>query len=126
MSDKTIVVVYDERDKKHGEVTVLEDAAGAAHHVESLLESGIGQDRIRIYTGNEMEMKVSHRPVVALVGGDIPEQFRKKSGDAPDDNDEADTEQALPRAKSELKGAEANAAPGVKDGVRLSPLFRSS
>ena len=126
MSDKTIVVVYDERDKKHGEVTVLEDAAGAAHHVESLLESGIGQDRIRIYTGNEMEMKVSHRPVVALVGGDIPEQYRKKSGDASDDNDEADTEQALPRAKSELKGAEANAAPDVKDGVRLSPLFRNS
>lgn len=126
MSDKTIVVVYDERDKKHADVSVLDDAINAAHLVESLLESGCAQERIQIYTGAEMEMKVSHRPVVALVGTEVPEQFRKKAVNAPSDDEETDNEPAQPRAKSELKGVEASAAPGVKDGVRLSPLFRNS
>lgn len=118
MSEKTILLVYDEADHKRAEVNVLDDQHMAARLVETLLEQGYKQAHIRIYTGVEMEMQVTHRPVVALVGDTL------EIG-ASADRGQADTEQALPRAKAESRTAEANAAPGTKDGVRFSSLFRA-
>ncbi len=39
----------------------------AARVVETLLEAGFDQARIRVFVGGEMGMQVRHRPVVALV-----------------------------------------------------------
>lgn len=125
MSERTIVLVYDGTDQKHAETSVMDDPHAAARLVETMLEAGFEQGRIRIFTGTEMEMQVTHRPVVALVNGDAPGETQEKAIDAPADN-EADTEQALPRAKAEREEAGVSAIAGMKDGVRFSSLFRTA
>jgi len=123
MSEKTIVMILEQADDKRGEISILDDAHKAARLVETLLEAGFEQDRIRVFTGGEMEMQVTHRPVVALVGGDAPPVEQDSAIDGPAEP-EAETEEALPRAKAELQEAGASVTPGFKDGVRFSSLFR--
>lgn len=117
MPDKTIVLVYDGTSEKRAEVNVLDDPHQAARLVETLLEAGFKQEQLRIYTGAEMEMQVTHRPVVALVG-DVPGASAAR--------DDSDSEPAQHRAKTEPKEAEVTAGPGTRDGVRLSSLFRTA
>lgn len=64
--EKIIVLVSDRDDSKHGEISVLDDPRKAEKLVETLLEAGFEQQRIRVFTGNSSEFQVSHRPVVAL------------------------------------------------------------
>lgn len=64
--EKIIVLVSDKDDSKHGEISVLDDPQHAERLVETLLEAGFEQERIRVFTGNSSEFQVSHRPVVAL------------------------------------------------------------
>jgi hypothetical protein len=116
-------MVVDEADEKRAEISVLDNPHKAARLVETLLEAGFQQERIRIFTGAEMEMQVTHRPVVALVGNEMPQEKPETAIDAPAEN-EAEPEEALPRAKAELQEVGASAVPGVKDGVRFSSLFR--
>ena len=54
MTTKFIVLVADRDDPKHGEV-------------ETLLEAGFERERVRVFTGTEMEAQVSQRPKVELV-----------------------------------------------------------
>ena len=68
-SEKIIVLVCDREDSKHGEITILEDPQKAERLVETLLEAGFEQDRIRVFAGRTSEFQISHRPVVALVDG---------------------------------------------------------
>ncbi len=64
--EKIIVLVSDGDDSKHGEISVLDDPRKAEQLVETLLEAGFEQERIRVFTGKSGEFQVSHRPVVAL------------------------------------------------------------
>lgn len=123
MSDRVIVMIYDQDEEKRGEITVMDNPHKAARLVETLLEAGFGQERIRIFTGNEMEMQVTHRPVVAIVGSDAPVETPDNAINVPVEP-EAQPEEALPRAKAELQEVGAGGTPFVKDGVRFSSLFR--
>lgn len=129
MSDKVIVMVSDLDDGQHGEINVFEESDKAARLIESLLESGFEQERIRVFHGDEMEMHVSHRPVVALVGAD------QEAGAAPQAKQDASEEESSSEEEPELVAAAAPAAkaeireevaqtPFVKDGVRFSSLFK--
>lgn len=127
MSGRVIVLVSDLDDAKHGEISVMENALKAARLVETLLEAGFDQERIRVFNGAEMEMQISHRPVVALVGSDTPVDGQQPApeispapAEAPEEQE--GLEEAAPKAKTELE--EVAAAPFVKDGVRFSTLFR--
>ena len=73
MSESVMVIVADLDDAKHGEINVVESPQKAARLVETLLEAGFDQGRIRVFSGGEMDMRVRHRPVVALVSGDETE-----------------------------------------------------
>ena len=64
--EKIIVLVSDRDDSKHGEISVLDDPRKAEQLVETLLEAGFEQQRIRVFAGKSGEFQVSHRPVVAL------------------------------------------------------------
>lgn len=133
MSDNVIVLVSDLDTGKHGEVNVFESHEEAAHLIESLLESGFEQERIRVFTGSEMEMHVTHRPVVALVGGDASSGHVPAEREAEEEDEEEALEEPVEerepvaaRAQStraEIK-EEVSATPFVKDGVRFSSLFR--
>jgi len=113
MSGNVIVVLADQDDSRRGEITVVDNPRTAVHLVETLLEAGFQRERIRLFSGERAEMRVSARPVVALVG-DPP---------ATDAADSLADRKAEPEpAKFETSGEEAT--PFIKDGVRFSSLFR--
>jgi hypothetical protein len=60
-------MVFDLDDPKRGEMNVVNDSREAEQLVESLLQSGLVQDRIRVFSASPMDVKVVHRPVVSLV-----------------------------------------------------------
>ena len=73
MTAKVIVFVVDRGDQRFGEVSVCDSPGEAERLLETLLEAGCDQQRIHVFSGAEMEARVSHRPVVALVTGDQEE-----------------------------------------------------
>ena len=62
-NEKIIVLVSDRGDSKHGEISVLDDPRKAERLVETLLEAGFAEDRIRVFTGQASEFEVNHRPI---------------------------------------------------------------
>lgn len=69
MDETIIVLVSDKDDSKHGEISILDDPQKAERLVETLLEAGFDERRIRVFNGRSSEFEVNHRPVVALVDG---------------------------------------------------------
>ncbi len=108
MSTKVIVMVSDRDNAKRGEITVADNPRTAAHLVETLLEAGFQQGQIKLYSGEEAEMRISSRPIVALVDGSSTPTARESV--EPDETAE--------------KSADEEATPFVKNGVRFSSLFR--
>jgi len=127
-NNKVIVMVSDLDDGVHGEINVLEGPDQAARFVETLIESGFEQERIRVFVGDEMQMEVHHRPVVSL----NPGTKRARQEDAPqgedseaEDDEEVEEETiAAAQVKSSRRIEEVNAEPMIKNGVRFSSMFR--
>ena len=69
MDETIIVLVSDKDDSKHGEISILDDPQKAERLVETLLEAGFDESRIRVFNGRSSEFEVNHRPVVALADG---------------------------------------------------------
>ena len=111
MADEFLVFVADEEAQERGDIRFFTDATAAAGHAESLLEAGYDQSRIRVFSAKEMDVHVTHRPVVSFVGG--ADNGASQDSEAPEktpaDDDEGEGEMA-----------------GVKDGIRLSSLFKKS
>lgn len=108
MSEKFIVVVSDRDDSKRGEITVADDRRTAANLLETLLEAGFEREQIQLFSGEQTEMRVSSRPVVALVRDRSPSLAEEPTEEAP------------------WQPSEEKAVPFMKDGVRFSSLFRAS
>ena len=66
MSEKFVLVVSDENERKRGEISVLDTAHETERLVQTLLEAGFEQERIRVYTGSEAEFATTYRPLVSL------------------------------------------------------------
>ena len=99
MTTRFIVLVADRGDPKHGEIVVVDTTAEAERLVETLLDAGFDRERVRVFSGTEMEAQVSQRPKVELVEMGLDEP-------APADN---------PPAEEEVQPAEAlSGAPGVE------------
>ncbi len=117
MSEKFVLVVSDEKDGKHGEISELDTAQETERLVETLLEAGFEHDRIRVFTGSQAEFETVYRPVVNLI--DEANQTAERARPASD------------RAEPEVVGvgAEANGEPveaGSGNGRSMSSLFRSA
>jgi hypothetical protein len=131
MSNTVVVVVSDLDNAAHGEINVMESPQKAARLVETLLESGFEQERIRVFSAEEFQMQVHHRPVVSLMtaegeADDIPP-------DSGSTSEEADQEEEAPVAagasasvtlNSSLPVDEEQTTPFEKNGVRFSTQFR--
>ena len=101
-------MVSDESDGKQGEVSVLGTAHEAECLVETLLESGIDQNRIRIFAGAEAGFETTYRPVVSLF-------------------DEPNETAGPDRPVSDKEAVTAHSGNGrLRGGVRPSSLFRSA
>jgi hypothetical protein len=97
MSGTVIVVVADLDNATHGEINVLEDEEEAAQLVETLIESGYDQARVRAFAANEFNIRVHHRPVVALTTA--AEADSAEQPEAPSAGEEVDQEEAAPDRK---------------------------
>lgn len=125
-SEKIIVLVSDRDDNKHGEVSVLEDPQKAERLVETLIEAGFDQERIRVFSGRQNEFQISQRPVVALV-----EDGEDGATAVPDAGQQA-TAQPQPAegiAEGGAEGDEVGEGEQTEEEgapVRFSSLFRSA
>ena len=99
MTTKFIVLVADRDDPKHGEIVVVDTTAEAERLVETLLEAGFERERVRVFTGTEMEAHVSQRPKVELVERGLDEA-------APADDSPAEEEVQPAEALSGAHAAE--------------------
>jgi hypothetical protein len=112
-----MVIVSDPDDAKHGEINVVETPQKAARLVETLLEAGFDQARIRVFTGAEMDMRVRHRPVVALVTGDESANH--------EETEEAESRPVATATKAEShKEALPASEPYQQNGQKFSAAFR--
>jgi hypothetical protein len=125
MLNKVIVMVSDLDDASHGEINVLDGPEQAARFVETLLESGFEQERVRVFGGDELQMQVHQRPVVSLIsnvsGGkeEAPRDEEEEPAAAPQARPEQEQVAAPARAVMD----EADAQPFMRNGVRFSSQF---
>lgn len=122
MQTKVIVLVTDRDDAKHGEISIIDSMGKAERLVETLMEAGFERERIRVFSGGELELQVTHRPVVSLVKpmGSVAEVRREES----EAGEESLAKEEESEAK-ELEGALEEGAPSAHGGFRFSSLFRS-
>jgi hypothetical protein len=74
MTGKFLLIVSDDKDGSHAEVAMLDTALEVERRVESLLAAGFDADRIKVFTGGQTGVKVTHQPVVHLVKRDSRER----------------------------------------------------
>ncbi len=118
MSDKFVLVVSDENDRKRrGEISVLDTAHETERLLETLLEAGFDQERIRVFTGSEAEFVTTYRPVVSLA-----DEANRTTEPARSASDPVDPESTEIEAETEA------AAVGAHSGnvSSVSSLFRSA
>lgn len=106
MPTKVIVLVADKDDEKHGEISIVDDMKKAERLVETLIEAGFERERLRVFSGGELEIQVTHRPVVTLAKAEA------SSGET------AEEERELEEGEKVEEGA-----PSAESGLRFSSLF---
>ncbi len=114
MQTKVIILVTDRGDDRHGEISVVDDLEKAERLIEAVIQAGFEQERIRVFTGSELGLRVSLRPVVTLASSD----------EAPEGGTEARVEGQEP-AQEEAPVDEKDIAPAPQPTFRFSSLFRS-
>jgi len=125
MSNTVMVVVADLDNAAHGEINVLKSPDEAAKLVETLIESGYDQSRVRVFAADEFQISVYHRPVVALSTATDEETSEEPESSGADE--EADQEEDVPAIGAELATRlvtpEAAPVPLMQNGVRFSTQF---
>lgn len=111
---------------------MLDEPRKAERLVETLLEAGFEQERIRVFAGSQSDFEVSQRPVVALVGEGEEGEPQVGSGgqEVPaEEPSRAVVEETEPGSREEGEGEpdeEVPAAAETAGPVRFSSLFRSA
>lgn len=125
MSSTVIVVVTDLDNTKHGEINVVESPEEAVQLVETLIESGYDQARLRAFSADEFQIRVYHRPVVALTPAAEADMIEQP--EVPGAGEEADQEEDAPVASAEpvasLLTVDAAPEPFMRNGMRFSAQF---
>ncbi len=105
MVTQVLVLVAYRDNPQHTEIMVLDERADAERIFENLLEAGIEQERIRIFSGTELHAQVTHKPVVALDVGDTDGSAMES--DVPPVEEEIEHEEAGHEAETADEAAEA-------------------
>ncbi len=114
MSDKFVLVVSDESDRNHGEISVLDTAHETERLVETLLEAGLDQERIRVLRSSEAEFVTTSRPVVSLA-----DEANQTTEPARSASDRVEPDATEIEAETEVEAHSGN-------GGSVSSLFRSA
>ncbi len=117
MTAQFMVLLTDEKDAARGEIRWLDSASAVARFIETLLEGGFDGECIRVFHASEVALEVTYRPVVSLsASADPPQQTPADPGEPEGDEYPVD---------GQAEGEEPEEQ-GVRNGVRLSELFRPS
>ncbi len=94
---KTILFVFDNDSQNFGEIKLLDTLAEAERLLESLLDAGCREERIRAFAGDEVPMRLAYRAIVSL-GQQLGAESDDVSvaGDNEDSQSPARREDALP------------------------------
>lgn len=119
MKPQFMVLLVEEGGTARGEIKFLDGPDEVTRYVEVLLEGGFARESIRVFHGDEIDLEISYRPVVAL----------SVAGEA-----QSDADGEAPPGDGEWRGGDlpAGEAPevdeeqGVLNGVRFSEQFRPS
>ncbi len=117
MSDRFVLLVSDENDRKHGEISVLDTAHETERLLETLLEAGFDQERIRVLTGSEAEFITTYRPVVSLA-----DEANQTTNPARSASDPVEPEATEIEAETEAEAGEVHSG----NVSSVSSLFRSA
>lgn len=82
MATSMVVMVLDPDDAKRGEITVVDDPKAAARMVESFLEAGYKQERIRVFNATPLQMQIVQKPVVSFSEGVVTGDFAPQAIEA--------------------------------------------
>lgn len=123
MGARTIILISD--DDGSGRIQLLEFANGheAEAHLEQLIADGVPQEAIRAFNAVEMQMQVSHRPVVSLSGGASGEAAAAPEPAAATANTQVQDGEAVAQGAAAAAEGEGD-TPMIRDGVRFSSLFK--
>lgn len=109
-----------------GRVQLLEftDGNEAVQRLEQLIAEGIPQESIRAFNAVELEMQVSHRPVVSLNGAASGGESAAPAQAAPASvNSQTEAGESVQQDAASVAEGEGE-TPMVRDGVRFSSLFK--
>ena len=109
MVTQVLVLVADRDDRNLTEITVLDKRADAERLLQTLLEAGIEQQRIRIFSGTELHAQVTLKPVVTLDVGDTDGSAR-----------ESDVPPVEAEIEHEVTGHEAEAVDEAAEALNAS------
>jgi len=133
MEGKIILLATDRGDEKHGEISILDNPEKAQRLIETLLEAGYEQDQVRVFRGQEMQLKVTLRPVVSFSRDEEEPEPAAKNDGKPEENspveepqtDGADPVKATKAASTKIDGIEPEPDDVGKGtpAVKLSSLF---
>ena len=116
MQAKVIILVTDRGDDRHGEISVIDDPKKAARLIETIIEAGFEQERIRVFTGSELALQVTFRPVVTLASPEEAGMDSSQAGSEPKETEGGETD--------EEAGVD-DAAAARKPALKFSSLFRT-
>ena len=117
MSDRFVLLVSDENDRKHGEISALDTAQETERLVETLLVVGFDQERIRVLTGSKAEFVTTYRPVVSLA-----DEANQTTEPARSESDHMEPEATEIEAETEAEAAEVHSG----NVSSVSSLFPSA
>jgi hypothetical protein len=122
MDNKFVLIVSDQEEDKHGEITLLETVQEVERLIETLLEAGHERERMRVFCGAEAEFETTYRPVVSLTDGEVETPTRPDREDAP-----ARPQVIEAGTRAEPVPVQAHGDNGGSGSpVRFSSLFRSA
>lgn len=126
MSARTLILIRDKDNPDRVELAEFEDGHEAERYLEQLIADGVPQDAVRAFNAVELDMKVSHRPVVSLNGsGTARSESPREEMAAAANSQLQDGSLVSPDAPAAaVVETDENGQPFVRDGVRFSSLFK--
>lgn len=126
MSARMLILIRDRDNVDRFELAEFSDGPEAERYLEQLMADGVPQEAIRAFNAVELDMQVSHRPVVSLngvPGAQSPQPVREEFGAAANSQVQ---EAAADTQAAQVSGADIDETgqPFVRDGVRFSSLFK--
>lgn len=126
MAIQTLILIRDQENADRMELVEFTEAQEAERYLEQLLADGADPSAVRVFNAEELDMQISHRPVVSLNPGGEESRPQTEAQEAPSAvNSEV---QAAPathtNGATDTPTTETRDEPFVRDGVRFSELFK--